>query len=73
MACEAVNKGKVKRRGRPSIEFYYAGRPHYYCFGYIDKMTDELLDVCRKCKSNVIYAQEDFDALNGRADNVRIL
>lgn len=69
MACEAVKHGRVKRRGKPSVEFFYSGRPFYYCFGYIDPMTDELLDECRDCKSNVIYAQEDYDTLLGRAEN----
>lgn len=63
MSCEAVKIGAVKRRGKASLEFYYCGRPHYYCHGYFDRMTDELLEVCRACKSNVIYAQDDWDLL----------
>lgn len=68
MSCEAVKKGLVKHRGKSSPEFFYMGRPHYYCYGYVDKMTDELLDVCRLCKSCVIYAQADFDVLNGKQE-----
>ena len=69
--CRAVQTGEVKRRGKASLEFFYAGRPHYYCFGYISHETDELLDTCRSCKSHVIYAQADWDALKGRARNER--
>lgn len=69
MSCEAVKNGTVKRNGKASLEFFYAGRPFYYCFGYIDRMTDEPLDVCRSCKSNVIYAQDDYDVLNRRQKN----
>lgn len=69
MSCEAVKKDLVKRRGKPSIEYYYLGKPYYYCFGYIDPMTDDLLDVCRLCKSNVIHAQDDYDILNGEVDD----
>lgn len=60
--CEAKRIGEVKRRGRPSIEWYKNGVPQYYCYGYIDCSTDELLEVCRKCADYVDHAQEDFDA-----------
>ena len=68
--CAAVKTGIVKRKGRASLEFFYCGRPHYYCFGYTDRMTDELLDVCRECQSNVRFAQDDLDVLTGRANDV---
>ena len=38
-----------KGRGRPSTEFYVLGRPQIYCRGWIDRMTDEPLSVCRRC------------------------
>lgn len=66
--CAAVKAGIVKRKGTASLEFFYFGRPHYYCHGYVDRMTDDLLDVCRECKSNVRFAQDDMDILAGRAD-----
>lgn len=64
--CAAVKTGIVKRKGRASLEFFYYGRPHYYCFGYTDRLTDDLIDVCQSCKSNVRFAQDDLDALRGR-------
>jgi hypothetical protein len=60
--CKAKKTGEVKERGKASIEWRDDdGKPQYYCYGYINQMTDELLDVCRGCKDNVIYAQEDLD------------
>ena len=59
--CKAVKTYEVPRRGKPSIEWTKNGVPQYYCYGWKNKMTDELLDVCQNCKDNVIYAQDDFD------------
>ncbi len=59
--CQAAKQGIVKRRERPSIEFCKDGKPQYYCYGYIDAMTDEMLAVCKNCKDNAIYAQDDLD------------
>ena len=59
--CKAVKTFEVPRRGKPSIEWTKNGVPQYYCYGWKNKMTDELLDVCQNCKDNVIYAQDDFD------------
>ena len=59
--CQAAKQGIVKQRGRPSIEFYKDEEPQYYCYGYINAMTDEILEVCKNCKDNVIYAQDDLD------------
>ena len=48
--CAAVKAGKATCRGRTTIEWYDKdGDPQKYCYGYIDKMTDEYLDVCRNC------------------------
>lgn len=62
--CKAKKTGQVKERGKASVEFHKDGKPQYYCYGYCDAMTDELLDVCRECRDNVIYAQDDMDEWN---------
>ena len=67
MACRAKEICKVSRRGKSSIEWYKDGKPQYYCYGYIDKMTDELLSECKECRNHVYKAQDDLDAWNRRA------
>lgn len=62
--CKVVLNGKAKRKGKPTLEFFYCNKPFYYCFGYIDPKTDDPLDECKSCKTFVIYAQEDYDLLN---------
>ena len=62
MACKAKDAGKVLRCGKSSVEWYKDGKSHYYCYGYIDKMTDELLSECKECRSYVSKAQDDLDA-----------
>ena len=69
MACKSKERGKVSRRGEPSIEWYKDGKPQYYCYGYIDKMADELLPECKECRSHVNKAQDDLEAFYGRANN----
>ena len=69
VACKAKENGKVSRRGAPSIEWYKAGKPQHYCYGYIDKMTDELLSECKECLSHVYKAQDDLDKYNRRSEN----
>lgn len=59
--CEAKKMGIVPRRGHPSIEWHKDGVPQYYCYGYIDKMTDELFEVCRNCADHVDRAGEDLE------------
>lgn len=61
--CAMVESGKAKRKGKGSLEFFYCGNPHYYCVGYIDKMTDEYCDECKTCNRHVSYAQRDLDLL----------
>ena len=63
MSCKAKSNpdNGVKKRGKASIEYYKDGKPQYYCYGYIDKETDELIDECRECPEHVYKAQEDFD------------
>lgn len=59
--CKAKQKGIVKRRGKPTIEFYKDEKPQYYCYGYIDVGTDEPLEDCKRCKDFVDHAQEDLE------------
>lgn len=61
ITCRAKMQGIVKRRGKPTIEFYKNEKPQYYCYGYIDSMTDELLEVCENCSDHVNKADEDLD------------
>lgn len=57
----AKKQGLVSKRGKPSIEFHKNGVPQYYCYGYIDTMTDELFEVCRNCADYVDRAYEDYE------------
>lgn len=64
MSCQAVKNGEVKRKGKPSIEYHDDnGKPVYYCYGWIDYSTEDLIATCSQCKKNVIYAQEGLDKL----------
>ena len=61
--CELVRTGKMKQKGKASIEWYTEDTiPMYYCFGYTDSMTDELLSECKRCKKHVDKAQNDLEA-----------
>jgi len=65
MSCQAVKNGEVKRKGKPSIEYLDDnGKPVYYCYGYIDYGTEELIPTCSNCKRNAKYAQRDLDLKN---------
>lgn len=61
MSCKAVQNREVKNKGKSSLEFHIGGKPQYYCYGYNDARTDELIETCKNCKKNVTYAQYDFD------------
>ena len=62
--CKAKKTGQVKERGKASIEWRDEdGKPSYYCFGYTDASTDDLLPICRECGDNVIFAQADLEQL----------
>lgn len=66
--CKAKRTGQVPRRGKPSIEWCKDGVPQYYCHGWIDLMTDELLEVCRECPDHVDKAEDDLETwLRGKA------
>ena len=63
MGClaKATPGNGVKEKGKSSIEFYKDGKPQYYCYGYIDQRTDELIEECKQCKRQVGKAQEDLE------------
>lgn len=62
MSCPAKDKGEVQRRGAASVEWYDEnGKPRYFCRGYVDRMTDELIETCAACRQNVRYAQEELE------------
>lgn len=68
MSCKAKLRNDIKDRGRPSIEFYYDNKPRYFCYGYIDPMTDELIDECKNCLEQVNKADEVMEKLkNGES------
>ena len=60
---------KVKRRGEATVEWYKDEVPQYYCYGYIDNMTDEPLSECKECRDYVGKAQDDLDEWNRRANH----
>lgn len=59
-------KCPLRQRGKPSHEWNDGKKDHIYCMGYIDLMTDELLDECKICPDHVNKAQEDMDKFYGR-------
>ena len=62
MSCKAKkNNIWIKDKGKSSIEYYKNGKPQYYCYGYIDQKTDELIDECKECPKHVYKAQEDLE------------
>lgn len=64
ISCPAVKRRQAKRRGKASIEFYdNDGDPQYYCMGWIDMATDELLETCRNCPDHVENAQKDLEEI----------
>ena len=62
--CKAGKNREVPRRGKPSIEWKKGEVPQYYCYGWKNSMSDELLETCENCKDNVIHAQDDMDKWN---------
>ena len=61
MACLAKKRPDIKDIGKSSIEFYKEGKAQYYCYGYIDPRTDELIEECKQCRRQVDKAQEDLE------------
>lgn len=70
VVCKAVKNHEVPQRGKPSVEFHKDGVPQYYCYGWADGMTDELLETCRNCRDHVDRAQDDLDEWNQRKGGV---
>lgn len=58
MGCKAKLRNDIKDRGKTSIEFYFENKPRYFCYGYIDQRTDELIEECRNCPEHVNMAGE---------------
>lgn len=58
MSCKAKLRQDINERGKPSVEFVFEGKPRYFCYGYIDQSTEELIDECRECPENVYRADE---------------
>lgn len=67
--CKAKKKGIVKRRGKPTIEFYRDEKPQYYCYGYVDYSTDDPIEDCKRCKDFVDHAQEDLEIYKAGGEN----
>ena len=44
-----VKKCPLGKRGKPTTEFWKDGKPQIYCEGWVDQMTDEALDECKRC------------------------
>lgn len=63
MSCKAKLRKDIKERGKPSIEFEFKGKPRYFCYGYIDQRTDELIDECKECPEHVYKADEVMQKL----------
>ena len=61
-----VKKCPYGKRGYPSTEFYIDGKPQIYCYGWVDAMTDEPLDVCSNCADFVYGEQCDKDFMQYR-------
>ena len=55
-----VKKCPYGKRGRPSTEFYIEGKPQIYCYGWIDRMNDELIPECKACADHVDKAYADL-------------
>ncbi len=65
----ATVKCALGHRGYPSHEWFDGKKDRIYCYGWIDKMTDEFLPECKACPDCVDKAQEDLEKFYGRADN----
>lgn len=64
MSCKAKLRKDIKERGKPSIEFIFNNIPRYFCYGYIDLKTDDLIEECRECAEHVYKAEEVMQKLN---------
>lgn len=55
-------------RGNSTTEFYRNGKPMIYCMGWIDKMTDDPLPICKNCKDWYMGTQCEEDFRRGESD-----
>ena len=58
-------------RGNPTTEFYIDGKPQIYCYGWIDGMTDEPLQICKECLDWVAGEQIEIDFEKARKNNFK--
>lgn len=69
--------GRVKcvlgNRGKPTAEWFKNGKPQYYCHGYIDRKTDDLLPECAACPDHVNKAEDDRAAWYGETAKVDLV
>ena len=50
-SCELVRNGKQQRKGNACCEgFDKNGKKLYSCYGFMDLMTEEPLEECRRCE-----------------------
>ena len=71
--CHEIRKRQTRRdlRGTKLLDFCHKAKiskhelgqndNRQFCYGMIDRKTDELLSQCYICKANVIYASEVLD------------
>ena len=59
--CKAVELGIVPQRSTASLEWYADDKPQHYCYGYIDLMNDEFLEVCQNCPDHISKSQRDYE------------
>lgn len=69
MSCRAKLNHKVQEKGYASLEFYKDGKPQYYCEGYIDNRTDELIEECKECPKHIYKSQADLEKYNNERNN----
>lgn len=65
--CALVRKGIVKRKGKPTLEFYRNGKPQYYCYGYLDMHYEEPFPECKECPKWVEGEQCEKDYEEAKA------
>lgn len=65
----ATVKCQLGKRGHPTHEWNDGKKDHIYCYGYIDRMTDDPLPECLACPDHVSHAQDDMDAFFRRSRN----
>ena len=64
----ATVKCPIGRRGKATHEWNDGEKDRIYCYGWIDKMTDEYLEQCLACPDHVTKAQDDLDEWRNRRD-----